>query len=138
MLNYNIYSHISNNEFLEIEKQLIPIQEIMINKLSLYGWKLTNSIKESDALIIDFILDDGSFIGNMGLVYIDKPDEAVFSFYVTKSYDELENRYFVKHFISENESLIFFEQNICFVLDEAIKLYELWDKNYIHENNVNF
>ncbi|MEH3112275.1 hypothetical protein [Pedobacter terrae] len=138
MLNYNIYNHIDDEEFLEIEKRLASIEIIMIDKLSSYGFKLTHSVEGNDALIVDFTADDGLFMGNIGLVCIDNPDGAVFSFYVTKSYDELESRYFVKQFISENESLFFYEQNIDLVLDKAIKLYQLWDKSYVYENNTNY
>lgn len=136
MLNYNIYNYIDDEEFLEIEKRLVSIEKKMIDKLGLSGWKLTRSVEKNDALIVDFTFDDELFMGNIGLVCIDNPDGAVFSFYVTKSYDELESRYFGKQFISENESLFFYEQNIGLILDKAIKLYQLWNKSYICENNI--
>lgn len=136
MLNYNIYSHINDKEFLKIEKRLVLIEEVMVHKLGFYGWKIACSVEENDALIVDFTLEDGLFMGNIGLVCIDNHDGAVFSFYVAKSYDELEIRYFVKQFISENESLFFYEQNIVRVLDEALKTYQIWDKSYVFENHI--
>ena len=75
-------------------------------------------------------------MGNIGLVYIDRPGEDIFSLYVTKTYGELENRYFVRQFISENESLFFYEQNISLILDKVLTLYNLWDKEYIYANNI--
>lgn len=107
MLNYNIYNYIDDEKFLKIERRLVSIEKIMMDKLGLSGWKLIRPIEENNALIVDFIFDDELFMGNIGLVCIDNPDGAVFSFYVAKSYDELENRYFVKQFISEDESLSF-------------------------------
>lgn len=138
MMNYNIYNYIDDEEFLEIEMRLGPIERMMIDRLVLSGWKLTQTVEGNDALIIDFTFDDELFMGNIGLVCIDNPDGVVFSFYVTKSYDELENRYFVKQFISENESLSFYGQNIDLILDKAIKLYQSWDKVYICENNISY
>ncbi|RDC55920.1 hypothetical protein DU508_13705 [Pedobacter chinensis] len=138
MLYYNIYTYINDQEFLEIRNKLIPIEKKMADELFLLGWGLTESVKKNDALIIDFIFQDRFFMGNIGFVYIDEPGGPVFSFYVTKSYDELENRYFVKQFISENESLSFYDQNIDLILDKAIELYKLWDKDYVYENNINY
>ena len=89
MINYNIYNYIDDEEFLEIEKRLVSIEKIMIDKLGLSGWKLTRPVEENDALIVDFTCDGELFMGNIGLVCVDNPDGAVFSFYVTKSYDEL-------------------------------------------------
>ncbi|WP_285008664.1 hypothetical protein [Pedobacter faecalis] len=136
MLNYNLYNHIDDKEFLKIEERLSSIEKLMINKLNSDGWKLTQPVKTNDALIVDFIFDDGFFMGNIGIICVDNPSGDVFSFYVTKSYDDLQCRYFVKRFVVENESLLFFEQNIGLVLDEALKLYRLWDKSYIVENGL--
>lgn len=138
MLRYNVYNYIDDEEFLEIERRLISIEEIMIARLSLSGWTLTKPVEENDVLIVDFTLEDSFFMGNIGLTCIDKPDGAVFSFYVAKSYDELDSRYFVKQFVSDNESLVFYEKNIDLILVKAMKLYRLWDKSYICENNMNY
>lgn len=102
MLNYNLYTYINDREFLEVEKKLVSIEKIMVDKLVLSGWELTVPVEENDALIIDFTIGDEFFLGNIGLVCVDEPEGAVFSFYLTKSYDELDHRYFVKQFISEN------------------------------------
>ena len=138
MMNYNNYDYIDDEEFLEIEKRLVPIERMMIHRLVLSGWKLTRPVKDNDALIVDFSLDDELFMGNIGLVCIEATDGVSFSLYVTKSYDELNNKYFVKHFISENESLSFYEQNIDLIVDKAIQLYESWDTRYIFDNNISY
>ena len=46
MLNYNIYTHINDQRFLEIETRLICIEKMMIDKLVLLDWKLTQSVKK--------------------------------------------------------------------------------------------
>ncbi|WP_199140118.1 hypothetical protein [Pedobacter sp. ASV12] len=135
MLNYNIYDHISDEDFLKIENKLVIIERIMMDKLMALAWRLTKSVKENDALIVDFTTEEKKFMGNLGLVYIDEVGGPIFSFYLSKSYDGSKKRFFVKQFIYQNQSIEFYERNINSILDEAISLYNLWNKEYICNNS---
>ena len=87
-LNYNVYSNISDAEYFSIEDRLIRLESAMAKTLRKKGWRLSETVINNDALVVDYIFKDSEFHGNIGIAFDDLPKQQTFSFYVTKSFDE--------------------------------------------------
>ena len=130
MLFYNIYSNISDEEFLVIQDKLIALEKVILDHLISDGWTLTMKVSENDALVIDLVKQGKIFYGNMGLNYEDQPSKQTFSFYVTKSL-EGKKSFFYKDVIHEEKPIEFFENNIDVILQEALLIYNHWSEEFI-------
>lgn len=101
----------------------------MSKSLSPLNWRKTKSVSENDALIVDFIKHENSFYGNIGIVYEDVPNEILFTYYLTKSFDENDYRYFLRIYLFERKEPEFFEANIDDLTRAAIEKYNLLTRN---------
>jgi hypothetical protein len=131
MLNYNVYKNLSSEDYLTLEGRLVNLEKKMSDMLLPLNWALTCPVQKNDALIIDFIIDESPFMGNLGLTFDDVPGKSVFSFYVTKTYVEGEISYFVKKTLYKKKEIVFFESSISQIVDQAIETYASMSVEYL-------
>jgi hypothetical protein len=127
-LRYNVYSNITDRKYLSIEKKMMIWEYRMSVILLSLGWMKIKSVTENDALIVDFVKRNDFFYGNMGIVYEDRPDKISFNFYVTKSFDVDDYRYFLADDIFKEKEMDFFENNINGFTRLALEKYNSWNK----------
>ncbi|WP_295792718.1 hypothetical protein [Mucilaginibacter sp.] len=134
---YNVYSNINDDEFFEIEDKLVKLESAIARILQPKHWRLTNTVRNNDALIIDLTCRDGEFYGNIGVEFEDKPQKKTFRFYVTKSFDEKNKRYFIRTDIFSNKEFSCFENNINDFVFAALKQFDDWSRyNIIYYGTV--
>jgi len=72
---------------------------------------------------LDFICHDQKYHGNIGFLFDDKNDEPTFTFYVTKSFDTGNKRYFGRKNLLERTELNYIENNSLQILERAVSVY---------------
>lgn len=87
------------------------------------GWKKPLPIIENDALIISFTKKKGNTYGNVGIVFDDEPGQITFTFYLTKSFDENNYRYFCGQHIFEKKDASFFAGRVRELTQTSIEIY---------------
>jgi len=128
---YNVYSNITDREFLAIEKQLTTLEYKMSQILFPGNWRIDVHVSKNDALIIDFLKREKGFHGNLGIRFGETESKDEFTFYLTKSFDENKIRYFLGLAIFEHKPLTFFKDDINFFVNKAIEVYNNWTKEDI-------
>ncbi|ASU35237.1 hypothetical protein [Mucilaginibacter xinganensis] len=128
-LNYNIYTHISDDSLISTSKMLIPVQSIIYNILKPNRWNQYNDVSTSDALAINFLKKESIFRGNIAMMFDDLPQRLTFTFGVTKSFDENGVRYFLRAYIFKNQEFSFFENRVEELTNLALEKYNSWN-NY--------
>ncbi|MDV6217417.1 hypothetical protein R1T15_23095 [Mucilaginibacter sp. L3T2-6] len=136
MLYYNVYNNITDEEFIDIRNKMTALEQKMSVMLNPLGWKLTMPVRDNEGLIVDFTIDEKEFWGNIGFEYVDEPGQPVFTFYVTKTYYLRTDRFFVKKLLYKNKKLAFYDQDLMKIIKDALKLYHLWDAEYLRKHNM--
>ncbi|RYF89491.1 MAG: hypothetical protein EOO03_05935 [Chitinophagaceae bacterium] len=130
---YNIYTNITENEFFAIKAKLIDIELQMLKLIGKSGWAVSESVETSDALIVNFLLDDGAFMGNMGIKINDVAGVKLFDFYVTKGFDVGNKRHFVRKYIFKSQPYSHFGDAIEKFTNQALLQYDMWTKELIEK-----
>lgn len=135
-LSYNIYPDISEEQYLIVEKDLVLIEKAMFEALRSTGWKLQKPVYNNDALIVDLIKKDNPFLGNMGIAFENLPGVISFKFYITKSFDSADYRYFLKESLFENKRLEHLKGDFLEYTHIAQAKFEGWTAGDIKMNGV--
>jgi hypothetical protein len=130
---YSLYSNITDDEYFELKDKLDQIENEVSNILRDSNWYLNKSGKGSDYLVVDYLKDTIDFFGNLGLIFNGETEGKLFSFYVTKTFDVENIRYFMKENLFENKNLDFFSTDIDSYVKKAIIMYEGWTREHIQE-----
>jgi len=130
-LNYNIYNNITDEDYFAVQDKLTLIESEMEQLFENTEWHLSTPVIKSDGLGIDFLITESIFRGNLGMQFEDAPGAITFNFYVTKSFDENGQRYFLRFYIFQNKAFDFFENSIPKFVNEATAKYNSWSKNDI-------
>lgn len=133
---YNIYTSISDLEFKRLQDRLFNVESACIDYMEENGFYVSESVKNNDALIINFIKNDDGLYGNIGLVFDDFPKTNTFSLGVTKSLDENGVRYFLKSMIRQNQQLNVFSDDPIRFFSECIHVYNSWIKDEVKSNGL--
>lgn len=135
-LYYNVYSNINEKEYFAIEDKLVILESAIASSLRNSGWKISEPVRKSDGLGVDFIYKDLAFHGNMGILFEDIPNIQTFTFYVTKSFDEKHKRYFIRADIFQKKEFEYFEDNVADFVSQALEQYKAWSRYNIIYSGV--
>ncbi|HEY8784455.1 MAG TPA: hypothetical protein VIM16_22710 [Mucilaginibacter sp.] len=127
-LHYNIYSNITDRQFLKIEKKLLVLKYKMSKYLLQFGWQ---QLPEGDGLAIAFAKKNGVMRGSIGLVFDDHPNGITFTFDVMKCFDENNDRFCLENNLFEQKELSFFENKIEEFTQLAFEKCNSWERDDI-------
>lgn len=133
-MKYNIYKDIDEREFNLMKEKLKKIEVISSPLMQTNDFYL-NRDSYQDVLALDYQRKDDKFFGNIGLKVYERDSKKprVFEFYITKSYDEHDHRFY-KKVIGNKYSLDEAYENVhqifneCLLIYENLKENELWEK----------
>jgi len=137
-LYYNIYSNISDENFIRVRERLSAIESEMAKVLVPLGWRMHTPVAENDALIVDFVRHRPDFDGNLGIAFNEESQQELFTFYLTKGYDQGKVRSTIRKFIFEDKELPFVEENVGRLLASALETYGAWSKEDIDKRGTSF
>jgi hypothetical protein len=127
---YNVYSNITDKEYLRIERRLNILQYKMSGILFPYNWRLPEPGRD-EGLGVLFLKKEKGFTGNIGLAFEDEPGGVTFFFGVLKYFDENNYEYSLTENLYEHKGIDFLENNIEELTQSALKKYNGWSKEII-------
>jgi hypothetical protein len=122
---YLIYNNISKDEFLDLFQRIKSIEKEVDQICNENGF-FQHTPNNYEVLGLDYIFDDGIFMGNLGFNFNDDSIHS-FCFYISKSFDEKDQRKF-KNETLQNLSLDEIVINIKTLFFDAVKLFNKWKK----------
>ena len=128
---YNVYSNITDREYLKIEKKLNLLQYKMSKILFPHNWQLISQAEKKDGLYAGFRKSEKVLEGSIGLAFEDEPGGLTFIFGVAKSFDESHYRYILQKAICKNQKIEFIENNIEELTKQVLETYNGWSKDDI-------
>lgn len=125
-MRYSIYKNVEEHEFEALKERLNNIERVSSPLMQMHNFYLNRDSYE-DTLALDYLYKDEIFFGNIGLTYIDKEksrDFHLFEFYITKSYDKGDQRFYKKIVIEKKYTLDKVSENIYKLFKECLLMYE--------------
>jgi|SRR5579859_2925017 len=133
---YNVYKHISAEQFEKTRARLSVINNVILRR---FYDKLEHLHRadETDYLALNFsFLGQERFIGNLAVMFEDRPEIITFELAIVKALDENGFRYYKKAKTVENITLSYLEQNIEELCSSAIQTYYSWSEKEVKENSA--
>lgn len=128
---YNVYSSITDKEFIRVDKKLVVLKYKMSAILFPHNWRFPEPSDRDDGLGILFLKKEKGLTGNIGLGFEDEPGGVTFFFGVLKYFDENNYEYFLRENLCEHKAIDFLENNIEELTQSALKKYNGWNKEVI-------
>ena len=132
-MTYNVYKHISSEQFEMTQARLAVINNIILQRFH-DKLKHLHRADDADYLVLNFsFLGQERFLGNLAVMFEDRPEMITFDLTVVKVLDEDGFRYYKKVKMVENITLSYLEQNIDDLCFNAIQTYYSWSEKEVKE-----
>lgn len=123
---YSNYKNVSEKDFRTIKLKLDSFERIISPMMQMNGFYL-NRISYDENLNLDYLHEDQTFDGNIGLTYLTEKsinNQWRFGFYILKAHDSSNRRHYKTVELPEIFSLEQLEKSYIKIFEECLSIYD--------------